>query len=62
MGDELNARQRDSRVWLLGAILLVLVVGLALRYTTNVGAKGPTFDERYIQPPIAALIDEEWSV
>ena len=62
MADELNLRQRDSRVWLLGAILLVLVVGLALRYTTNVRAKGPTFDEPYIHPPIAALIDEGWSV
>jgi hypothetical protein len=62
MADELNLRQRDSRVWFLGAILLVLVAALALRYTTNVRVKGPTFDERYIHPPITALIDESWSV
>ncbi len=62
MSDELDAQQRSSRMWLLGAILLVLVVGFALRYTTNVRAKGPTFDERYIGPPIVSLIDEGWSV
>ena len=62
MSDELDAQQRSSRMWLLGAICLVLVVGLVLRYTTNVRAKGPTFDERYIGPPIVSLIDEGWSV
>ncbi|MHC4080318.1 MAG: hypothetical protein ACYTFF_08430 [Planctomycetota bacterium] len=48
--------------WVLGALLLVLVVALALRFGTNVLKKGATFDEPYIVPPIENLVNEGWSV
>ena len=38
----------DSTRWMIGAVLLVLVVALVLRYGTSVLDKGPVFDEPFI--------------
>jgi hypothetical protein len=48
--------------WSIGALLLVLVVALTVRYGTNVLGMGTTFDEKYIVVPIQALLNEGWSV
>ena len=51
-----------ARPWFAGAVLLVLVAGIALRYATNVLDKGPVYDEQYIRQPIDDLLALGWSV
>ncbi|MHC4802542.1 MAG: hypothetical protein ACYTFF_10540 [Planctomycetota bacterium] len=52
----------DSTRWMIGAVLLVLVVALVLRYGTSVLDKGPVFDEPFIIEPIQNLVVRGWSV
>jgi hypothetical protein len=47
---------------MIGAVVLVLVTGLALRYATSILDKGTVYDERFIQVPIDDLIARGWSV
>ena len=57
-----NESSNDSPLWLLGAVLLVLVAALAMRYGTNVLEQGENFDEPYIRVPIDDLLRRGWSV
>lgn len=54
--------KRNNGQWMLGAIVLVAVVLLGLRWSTSILSKGPVFDEQYITIPINDLIREGWSV
>ena len=61
--DEVTDRPNDgSTRWMIWAVLLVLVVALVGRYGTNVGDKGPIFDEPFILEPVQNLLMRGWSV
>ncbi|MDP7070620.1 MAG: hypothetical protein QF561_04655 [Phycisphaerales bacterium] len=53
---------RRDRLWAIAAMALVLAATLGLRWTTDIAAKPPTFDERWITRPIADLMRRGWTV
>jgi hypothetical protein len=53
---------RSNYKWMFGAIILVAIVVLGLRWSTSIQNKGPVFDEQYITVPINNLIEHGWSV
>ncbi len=57
-----NEPTTTNRTWMIGAVILVAVTGLALRYATNILDKGTVYDERFIRAPIDDLIARGWSV
>ncbi len=57
-----NEPTTNDRRWMIGAVVLVLIAGIALRYATNILDKGPVYDERYIRVPIDDLLARGWSV
>ncbi len=57
-----NSAKDNTPIWMIGSVLLVLVVGLALRHGTNVLDKSAFFDEGNTRVPIDTLIADGWSV
>ncbi len=57
-----NEPTSNDRPWMIGAVVLVLITGIALRYATNILDKGTVYDERYIRVPIDDLLARGWSV
>lgn len=55
-------KKHSNYKWMIGAVLLVTIVLLGLRWTTSIQDKGPVFDEQYITIPINNLIEDGWSV
>jgi hypothetical protein len=46
----------------MASLLLLLLIAFGLRWGTEVGRRGPLFDERWITRPIAELLRHGWSV
>ena len=53
---------RRNCKWMFGAIFLVALVLLGLRWSSSIQNKGPVFDEQYITVPINNLIEDGWSI
>jgi len=58
----LEARSSEDRFWGLASILFMLVGAFGVGWGTDIGQRGPMFDERWITRPIAELIRAGWSV
>ncbi len=57
----LNTTAAD-RKWGMLSLLFIVVFAFVLRGVTNITARGPIFDERWITRPIADLIRNGWSI
>ncbi|MEE2908621.1 MAG: hypothetical protein VX527_12410 [Planctomycetota bacterium] len=55
-------RKSGTWFWVLLSILIVILVGLGLRWGSGILEKDRTWDERYIMMPIQDLVDRGWSV
>jgi hypothetical protein len=53
---------RHDRCWRFAAVVMMIVVLFGLRWTSDIQATGPIFDEEWITVPINDLIEQGWSV